>query len=150
MTISIRRGKLTDLESIAEAQMAMAMESEGFKLDGQRLRDGIRGVFERPERGTYWLAESAGKVVGMLLVVSEWSDWRNREIWWIHSVYTWPAFRGKGVYKSLYSALKKEVESRDDLGGLRLYVEQENTGAQEVYRKCGMKSDHYFMYEWLK
>ncbi len=148
--ILVRKGIPSDQEAIIEAQMAMAFESEGLKLQTEILQKGVRAVFDKPERGSYWIAEIEGNVAGMLLVVPEWSDWRNAEVWWIHSVYTWPQFRGQGVYRALYEKLKSIVESRTDLAGLRLYVEQENQKAQDVYRRLGMKSDHYFLFEWLK
>lgn len=150
MKITVRLGQKSDLPQIVAAQKSMAMESEGLALDQNTLEKGVLGIFEKPQRGNYWIAEVDSKMAGMLLVVPEWSDWRNRDIWWIHSVYTWPEFRGQGVYKALYSSLKEKVLASDDLGGLRLYVETENLAAQKVYKKLGMRDDHYFMYEWLK
>jgi GNAT superfamily N-acetyltransferase len=150
MSISVRVGRQADIEAIIEAQSAMAMESEDLALDPGKLRKGVLGVFEKPARGTYWIAEIKGHPAGMLLVVPEWSDWRNRDIWWIHSVYTWPEYRGQGVFKALYQHLHQQVLGDENLGGLRLYVETENTRAQQVYKKMGMRDDHYLMYEWLK
>jgi GNAT superfamily N-acetyltransferase len=149
-SISIRPGTPADAAKIMEAQISMARETENLSLDPAVVERGVRGVFEKPERGTYWIAEIDSQIAGMLLVVNEWSDWRNRYVWWIHSVYTWRAFRGRGVYKALYQHLKNLVENDENLAGLRLYVERDNARAQSVYRKMGMRDDHYALFEWLK
>ncbi|MBI5200155.1 MAG: GNAT family N-acetyltransferase, partial [Elusimicrobia bacterium] len=103
-----------------------------------------------PAKGAYWVAESAAKVVGCLMTIPEWSDWRNLDVWWIHSVYVLPAHRKAGVYKAMYAALKERVEKSENLGGLRLYVDQRNAVACAAYEKLGMTRDHYWLYEWLK
>ena len=53
----IRRGKLSDLDSIVELQVKMARETEGLKLERDVVTKGVSGVFEKPTRGTYWVAE---------------------------------------------------------------------------------------------
>ncbi len=84
------------------------------------------------------------------MTIPEWSDWRNGTILWIHSLYVVPEVRRKGVFTKLYQYLKQRVEGSDELMGLRLYVDKNNTGAQKVYENLGMNKDHYVMYEWLK
>ena len=44
--------------------------------------------------------------------------------------------------------MKELVKTSDDFCGIRLYVEVNNTLAQEVYSKVGMSPDHYKMFEW--
>jgi ribosomal protein S18 acetylase RimI-like enzyme len=61
-----------------------------------------------------------------------------------------PSHRGAGVFKSLYQFVRQRVQDDPSLMGLRLYVEQKNTRAQEVYRKLGMRGDHYSCFEWMK
>ena len=148
--IEIRKGKLSDLERIVELQVRMAQETEGLGLDKTVVSRGVRGVFEEPARGTYWVAEEKDKVLGMLLAIPEWSDWRNGTVLWIHSLYIIPQARGQGVFKKLYLNLKKQVEQSPQLMGLRLYVDKRNKSAQEVYEKLGMSKEHYDLYEWLK
>ncbi len=96
------------------------------------------------------MAEEKGKVVGVLLAIPEWSDWRNGTVLWIHSLYIIPQARRQGVFKKLYLNLKKQVEQAPELMGLRLYVDKRNKSAQEVYEKLGMSKEHYDLYEWLK
>ncbi len=148
--IEIRKGNLSDLENIVELQLRMAQETEGLQLDRNVVRKGVRGVFEEPARGTYWIAEEKGKVMGVLLTIPEWSDWRNATVLWIHSLYVIPEARGQGVFKKLYLNLEKQVEQSTELAGLRLYVDKQNKSAQKVYEKLGMNKHHYELYEWLK
>jgi len=148
--IEIRKGKLSDSERIVELQLQMARETEGLELDRRVVSEGVRGVFQEPARGTYWVAEEKGKILGVLLAIPEWSDWRNGTVIWIHSLYVIPQARGQGVFKKLYLNLKKQVERSPKLMGLRLYVDKRNKSAQEVYEKLSMSKEHYDLYEWLK
>jgi GNAT superfamily N-acetyltransferase len=148
--IEIRKGKLSDSERIVELQLHMARETEALELDRTVAAEGVRGVFHEPARGTYWVAEENDEVVAVLLVIPEWSDWRNGTVLWIHSLYVVPQARGQGVFKKLYLNLKRQVERSPELIGLRLYVDKRNKSAQNVYETLGMSKEHYDLYEWLK
>jgi GNAT superfamily N-acetyltransferase len=148
--IKIREAIPSDSERIVELQLRMAKETEGLELDRNIVIKGVRGVFEEPARGTYWVAEEDGQVLGVLLTIPEWSDWRNGTVLWICSLYIVPEARKRGVFKKLYLSLKRQVEQSDELRGLRLYVDKQNKSAQQVYEKMGMNKDHYELYEWLK
>jgi GNAT superfamily N-acetyltransferase len=148
--IKIRKAKLSDAEHIVELQLQMAQETEGLGLNKDVVSKGVRGVFQEPARGTYWVAEEKDKLLGVLLAIPEWSDWRNGTVLWIHSLYVVPRARGKGVFKKLYLNLKKQVKRSAELMGLRLYVDKRNKSAQKVYEKMGMSMEHYELYEWLK
>lgn len=129
-------------------QQEMARETEDLELDPQVLAAGVRAVFDDPSKGTYWVAVRAGQVLGGLLTLPEWSDWRNGRVLWIHSVYVIPEARGAGVFGTLFRALQQHVADTPGLRGLRLYVDKRNTSAQRVYERLGMARDHYHLYEW--
>ncbi|MHC4171518.1 MAG: GNAT family N-acetyltransferase [Planctomycetota bacterium] len=148
--IEIRKGRLSDLKRIVELQLRMAQETEAIGLDRDVVSRGVQGVFQEPARGTYWVAEEKGELLGVLLAISEWSDWRNGTVLWIHSLYVIGQARRRGIFKKLYLNLKKQVEQSPELVGLRLYVDKTNKPAQEVYEKLGMSKEHYELYEWLK
>lgn len=150
MDIKIRPGLLFDIPVIAEYQIKMAFETENMKLDPPTVEKGVSAVFDDPGKGKYWLAEVKGEVVGCLLTIPEWSDWRNGTVLWIHSVYVKPDFRKHGIYRKLYSHLKTMVDESKDLRGLRLYVDKTNGTAQKVYESLGMSGEHYHLYEWMK
>ena len=148
--IEIRKGRLRDSEHIVELQLQMAKETEGLELDRNVVSKGVRAVFQEPARGTYWVAEENDRILGVLLAIPEWSDWRNGTVLWIHSLYVIGQARRRGVFKKLYLNLKEQVEQSPELMGLRLYVDKRNKSAQEIYIKLGMDKDHYELYEWLK
>ena len=119
--VQIRPAVIDDLATIVEFQQRMAEETEGLPLDKATLEEGVRAVFLDPTKGEYFLAELDEEAVGGLLTVREWSDWRNGEVVWIHSLYVEPEARRQGVFKQLYLYLKHLVETTDELMGLRLY-----------------------------
>lgn len=146
----IREAKIADAADIKNFQVLMAQETENLKLDPPTVEKGVLAVFNDPSKGKYFVAAVEEKVVGCLLTIPEWSDWRNGTVLWIHSLYVLPELRGTGVFKDMYMHLKKMVESSKDLRGIRLYVDKTNTAAQQVYDKLQMSNEHYHLYEWLK
>jgi ribosomal protein S18 acetylase RimI-like enzyme len=57
-----------------------------------------------------------------------------------------PEFRSRGVFKELYRQVERLAREAGACG-LRLYVEKENTRAQEVYRRLGMGDSGYVVFE---
>lgn len=143
----IRIADKRDADSLVEFNQAMALETEGKKLDSKILKSGVEAVFQDEKKGFYVVAESEGKICGGLMITYEWSDWRNRWFWWIQSVYVKPEFRGQGVYRRLYQFVSEKALENGNVCGFRLYVETENERAQKVYEKLGMNKSHYLMYE---
>ncbi|MBX2843702.1 MAG: GNAT family N-acetyltransferase [Flammeovirgaceae bacterium] len=148
--IQIRKGISKDKNAIASFQLKMAWETELLELDLGIVDAGVQKIIDEPVRGSYWVAEYQGQVVGSLLVLFEWSDWRNGEVLWIHSVYITPEFRNFGIFKKMYLQLKNLVEESENYRGLRLYVDKTNQNAQKVYKAIGMTNEHYELFEWLK
>ena len=139
-----------DLPGIINAQIEMALETEDFSLDRGTVTKGVRHLHNNPTSGNYWVCKKDNELLGCLLTLFEWSDWRNGNVIWIHSVYVPKEHRQKGVFKFMYSELKALIEKDDSLKGLRLYVDKSNTNAQSVYTKLGMNGDHYKLFEWMK
>ena len=147
MNIEIRSSTPADAESIAEHNAAIARETENVQLDPKRMRLGVDAVLRDPAKGFYTVAEADGQVVGQMMVTFEWSDWRNGTFWWIQSVYVRPEYRKRGVYRRLYEHVLGEAKERNDVCGVRLYVDKNNRTAQQVYERLGMNSARYAMYE---
>ena len=145
--MNIRIANEQDADSLVEFNQAMALETEGKKLDSEILQSGVESVFQDEKKGFYVVAESNEEICGGLMITYEWSDWRSRWFWWIQSVYITPEFRGQGVYRKLYEFVLSKAKEKGDVCGIRLYVEKENARAQKVYEKLGMEKSHYLMYE---
>jgi GNAT superfamily N-acetyltransferase len=146
----IRDAVPADAPVIVDFQIRMARETEGIELDRETCRQGVAAVFADPSRGRYFVAERDGTVVASLMTTWEWSDWRNGTVWWIQSVFVVPELRGQGIYRRLYEHVQQLVRNRDDVRGIRLYVDVRNARAQEVYTRLGMNGDHYRLFEWMK
>jgi len=157
-----RPARIEDAETIAEFQIAMALETEDLHLDRETCQKGVRAVFTAsanpsataptvlPLYGEYFVAEREGRVIASLLITYEWSDWRNGLVWWIQSVYVVPAERGQGVFAGLYGYLRARAVADPLLRGIRLYADRRNTRAHEVYTRLGMDGGHYQVFEWMK
>lgn len=148
--IQISKATPTDIKKIVECQIAMALETEKMILNVETVFKGVRKIIDNPQIGSYFIAKSNDEILGCLLTLYEWSDWRNAFVIWIHSVYVLPSHRKEGVFQHLYEYLKNIVNSDANFVGLRLYVEKNNVRAQNVYEKSGMNKNHYELYEWLK
>jgi len=147
--VKTRQAGAADVETIASFQCRLAAESENLTLDPGTVRKGVQAVVNDPNRGRYWLAVVDGQTVACLMILHEWSDWRNAAVWWIHSLYVLPEFRRRGVLKALYGRLRSLVEADPSLCGLRLYVEKDNRTAMAAYEALGMDGRHYKLYEWM-
>jgi GNAT superfamily N-acetyltransferase len=147
--ITIRKALACDAVQIIDFQQKMAWETEKMTLPAEIVTKGVNAVFSNPGLGQYWVAEADGQVVASLLITSEWSDWRNTNVWWFQSVFVIPSQRRKGIFRSMYMHIRAEAE-KTGVAGLRLYVETNNYRAQETYKSLGMTSEHYSMYEWMR
>jgi GNAT superfamily N-acetyltransferase len=147
--VTIRKATPEDAGMIIDFQQKMAWETEQMTLVPEIIDKGVRAVFADSARGQYWVAEEKDNVVASLLITYEWSDWRNSNVWWFQSVYVLPDYRRRGIFRSMYLHIKN-VADKQGVAGLRLYVERNNSGAQQTYEALGMFSGHYTMYEWLK
>jgi ribosomal protein S18 acetylase RimI-like enzyme len=157
--LTIRRATVDDAETLARFNEMMAEETEDKALDPETVRAGVRAVFDKPDQAFYLVAERDAKIVGShsestssrvlgaLMITTEWSDWRNADFWWIQSVYVRPEARRTGVYRALHRDVRRRAREAPDVCGLRLYVERDNAAAQAAYEELGMTEPPYRMYE---
>lgn len=146
MEVIITRGQTEDIEAIAQFQVDMAMESEGTVLDRNTVTQGVSAAIYDENKGIYYVARVNGKAVASLMLTREWSDWNNGWYWWIQSVFVAPAYRQKGIYKSMYHTICTDAKQQG-VRQVRLYVDKTNTRGQNVYASLGMHQSHYLIYE---
>jgi ribosomal protein S18 acetylase RimI-like enzyme len=146
---NIRPGRLDDVERLVAFSQAMALETEGRRLDADRLQQGTRALLNSTDHGFFMVAEQpqTSEVVGQLMITYEWSDWRNAQFWWIQSVYVDPGWRRQGVFRQLHAKVIERAKADPGVCGVRLYVESENRIAQDVYRRVGLKPSSYSVFE---
>jgi len=143
----IRQGKLHDADTIADFNVALALETEDTRLNPATVAQGVRAMLENPQYGFYVVAERNGIILGGLMITYEWSDWRNGVLWWIQSVFVRPEYRRQGVLKKLFAFLRQKAKQQGNVRGFRLYVEKNNQNAQTGYVRVGMKKAAYDVYQ---
>jgi len=148
--VRIRLALEEDKKTIAQFQLEMALETEDIDLKKDVLIDGVTAVFRDPAKGKYLVAEDDKQIVGSMLLTPEWSDWRDKWVLWIQSVYVLPEFRRKNIFSLMYAFAKQIAERDDDVAGMRLYVDNLNEKAIQVYKAIGMNGEHYRVFEWMK
>jgi ribosomal protein S18 acetylase RimI-like enzyme len=147
MPLILRRGTHADAAVLVEFNQRLAQETEGKTLETAIVTAGVIAALDDPARGLYFVAEQDGRIVGQLMVTTEWSDWRNGWIWWIQSVYVRQEARRQGVFRALYEHVQAQAKADPAVVGLRLYVEEENHAAQQTYRSLGMARTGYLVLE---
>jgi len=150
--IYIRCGVPADLNALVSFNQAMAMETESKRLSEAVLISGVRNLLESEGQGRYFIAtetdaDERESILGALMVTFEWSDWRNGRFWWIQSVYVDPHHRRRGIYRRLHQHVKALSEQDGACCGIRLYVEHNNTIAQQTYARVGMTKTRYDIFE---
>ncbi len=144
--IEIRNAQIEDADTIIAFNQQMAWETESRKLDPAIIGPGVKAILNDASKGFYVIAIEEGEILGQLMITYEWSDWRNNTIWWIQSVYIHEDHRKRGIYKALYAEISARAKA-NGVNTIRLYVEKENTRAQQVYERLGMHECEYYMYE---
>lgn len=143
----IRHADEKDAETLIQFNIDLAKESEGKELLPKLISAGVHAILKNAEYGFYLVLEKNRKVVGCLMITTEWSDWRNGIFWWIQSVYVSPEHRRQGVFKALYERVQTMARDHPQICGLRLYVDRENHRAQKTYQAMGMNETNYILYE---
>ena len=133
MHVEIRKAQKSDCNSIVQFQEEMAWDTEHYKLDHDTVLHGVEAVLNNSALGVYYVAILNEELAGSLLTTYEWSDWRNGTVLWIQSVYVAPPYRNRGIYRALYNHIKSMVIKDESLKGIRLYVDESNRTAHEVY-----------------
>lgn len=144
---TVRQGIENDIDTIAAFNRAMAWETEKKRLPRDTITRGVERLMARPDQGFYLVAETGGRVGASLMITFEWTDWRDGCFWWIQSVYVAPELRRRGGFKALFDAVAARARDDANVRGIRLYVDQDNTAAQETYRAMGMEPCRYAIYE---
>ncbi len=97
----VREARPTDIPSLLDFQLKMALETENVQLELLPLTQGTQKLFKDPTKGKYYVAEEGKEVIGCLMTTFEWSEWRCGSILWIQSVYVAAPWRKKGVFKNV-------------------------------------------------
>lgn len=142
----IRIATMDDVETIVLYNSLLAKETENIDLNLDTLRKGVLSVIKDNTKGTYYVYEKEKKIIGQILITYEWSDWRNKNFWWIQSVYVDKEHRNNKVFSKIYEYILSLAKDTD-VAGVKLYVDQNNENAQEVYSTLGLKKSNYHLFD---
>jgi GNAT superfamily N-acetyltransferase len=134
-----------DAEVIAAQNRALAKETENVILKPETIRAGVNALLSDKSKGFYLVAEENGSIVGQLMITVEWSDWRNKPVWWVQSVYVQKEWRKKSVFTKLLNHASL-LAHKQDVAFLRLYAHKTNRSAHQVYEKTGWEEEPYLLY----
>jgi GNAT superfamily N-acetyltransferase len=143
--MKIRRAQKKDAKAITAQNIALAEESEHILLNHETTLAGVTALLSDKRKGFYLVAEDNKTIVGQVMITVEWSDWRNKPIWWVQSVYVQKPWRKHGVFTQLLDEVK-EIARQQGVVFLRLYAHQKNTSALQVYERMGWRQDPYVVY----
>ncbi|KAL4462363.1 hypothetical protein ABPG72_021908 [Tetrahymena utriculariae] len=116
----------------------MAKETEGKELNQQEVTNAIDTVYKNPNIGFFLVGATnqEDKAISSELITFSHDIYRASNVWWFQSVFVEKQYRGSGVFKGMFHEVEKI--NTDNQYPLRLYVENENTRAQQVYQRLGM------------
>lgn len=142
----IRVATIEDTDIIVKYNILLAKETENIDLNVETVKKGVINLINDKSKGSYFLYVKDNVVIGQAMITYEWSDWRNKNFWWIQSVYVNKDNRNQKVFKNIFNyiiSLAKDI----DTCGIKLYVDENNQMAQDVYNSLGLKSSHYNLFE---
>jgi len=144
--LKIRNAVIDDSEVIAKDNLLLTIESENLKIDYETTLKAVRSIIEDESKGFLIVSEENNKVVGHLMITFEWSDWSNKNMWWIQSVYVDRDHRKQGVFTKMVEHIKN-MASENNVDIIRLYAHEDNKNAIEAYEKTNMTKKPYVIYE---
>ena len=142
----IRVATINDLDIIVRNNILLAKETENLDLDESIVQKGVKKIITDKTKGSYFLYLIDDVIIGQTLITYEWSDWRNKDFWWVQSVYVNINNRNQKVFKNLFNYLVNLAKDLDSCG-IKLYVDQNNLIAKNSYASLGLKLSHYELYE---
>jgi N-acetylglutamate synthase-like GNAT family acetyltransferase len=144
--MKIRKADKNDIEVIVKNNILLASETENLTIDYNTVFYGVKNIIEDDTKGFYLVFERNNSIIGQLMITYEWSDWNNKYMWWIQSVYVDKLFRKSGVFNALLNHIKK-LAMKNNIKNLKLYVNKKNLIAKSVYNKIGMSKELYDIYK---
>jgi GNAT superfamily N-acetyltransferase len=143
--MKIRKARLRDAAAIASQNILLAKETEHIILKPETILTGVKTLLTDATKGFYLVAEENNAIIGQAMITVEWSDWRNKPIWWVQSVYVQKKWRRKGVFTQLLHTIQQQAR-KQGVAFLRLYVHDKNLPALRSYEKSGWTPEPYKLY----
>ncbi len=140
----IRPATLADSDTLVVFTMSEALDAERRNLSRAEVQRGVAGAFDSPPKTRYWVVETGGQVVACASIVTEWSNFRGGDYWWIQSLYILPEHRGHGLVDTILQHLVSEAKAGRAID-LRLYGYNTNARALRAYQRSGFREAPYLI-----
>lgn len=141
---AVRPATPADTDTLVAFTLSEALDAERRTLVRAEVQRGVAGAFATPPKAGYWVVESGGTIVASCSVVTEWSNFRGGDYWWIQSLYIVPERRGKGLVDLILHHLVREAKAAGALD-LRLYGYNTNARALRAYQRFGFRESPYLI-----
>lgn len=141
---AMRPATEADAETLVAFTLSEAYDAERRTLNPVEVRRGVAGAFATPPKARYWVVESGGAIVASTSIVTEWSNFRGGDYWWIQSLYIVPEHRGSGMVDVILRGLVHEAQAAGALD-LRLYGFNTNARALRAYQRFGFRDAPYLI-----
>lgn len=141
---AIRPATPADAETLVAFTLSEALDAERRMLSRADVQRGVAGAFASPPKARYWVVESAGSLVACASIVTEWSNFRGGDYWWIQSLYIVPEHRGRGLVDTILQHLVQEARAGGAID-LRLYGYNTNARALRAYQRFGFREAPYLI-----
>lgn len=143
-TCLIRPATPADGDTLVVFTMSEALDAERRNLNRAEVQRGVAGAFDSPPKARYWVVEMGGQVVACASIVTEWSNFRGGDYWWIQSLYILPEHRGHGLVDTILQHLVSEAKAGRAID-LRLYGYNTNARALRAYQRFGFREAPYLI-----
>ena len=148
MNVRIRDARPSDQEFLAHGNEAMALETEHKRLDPQTIRSGVHACSRIPHTvATSWPKTTHGKASASSWSRTSGATGATASSGGSRACTSTPPHADGGVFHALYDHVDTLCRSTPGVIGLRLYVELENSAAQRIYERCGMRDGGYRLME---
>lgn len=147
--IQIRFATKKDASKIAKFNVFFAKATQGRKILLPVTEAGVKYVFETFNNGLYLVAEAENEIVGVALVMKEWSDWSNGFFYSIQDIFILNAEKEDEINTLLFEKIKEIANLDKDVCGLRIYLHESDLSRKSHYENIGFKKTKYQIYEVL-
>ncbi|MCJ7526324.1 MAG: GNAT family N-acetyltransferase [Candidatus Aminicenantes bacterium] len=151
LPLLIRKAEMRDAAAICACLCGLTAENGGETADPGSVLLGVKAVLKDAHKGFYLLAENKSEpgLAGMLRVSFAWDDRGNRNFWWLAGAWVEPAWRGRGVFSTLFRHLADLARFHKDVAGLRIQLEGHRLDLAPLLAALGLQKTPDQLYEIL-
>ena len=143
----IRLATNDDVDQLVVLTRALALETEGKRLDAKAVRRGLLRLIRGPDTRLYIARSSAKAPVVAFVSVSgwEWSEWTATKHLWLGAAYVARNYRGDRLIGTILEAVAAHAR-RVGARGLRSYVANANKASKTAHAAYGFTKTHYVVF----